>query len=359
MVPWRPTGTNSMKILDKISHSLATSDLLDYFVRLPLTAYRINSFVKKERERNLKDHQNLTNYERKVYSQNGEDGIIEEIFRRLGSGAKFFVEFGVQDGCENNTRNLLENEGWSGVWIEADENFVEKARTRFATLPVHIAHRFLTRENINQVFQELEIPQELDLLVIDVDGNDYWLWQALQNYRPRVVVIEYNSSYPPGKNWVMPYNSNWIWDGTNHFGATLDSYYSLNKQKTYSLVGCDSRGINAFFVRDDLVGETFSYPQAGPTYHYNAPKYNKFYFGHPKSKFAAGRGVINFQSIEGLQAQLAEKERQLALLNSWAINKEKNVEQTVASLNAQLIAKEREIAALRAILNEAGNTKDS
>lgn len=234
-----------------------------------------------EAEKLSQDPRNLGHFEQKVYSQNGEDGILAEIFARIGLTNRLCAEFGIDDGSENNTRYWLEQPGWSGVWIEGSAQKAERARQTYAQLPVRILNHFIDRDNIATIFEAAQLPAEFDLLAIDLDGNEYWVWQALANYSPRVVVIEYNASFEPGIEWIMPYDRTHHWDGTNYFGASLDALTALGQAKGYQLVGCDSQGINAFFVRQDLLGDHFSYSDAGPAYHYISPKYDKFYFGHP------------------------------------------------------------------------------
>lgn len=241
----------------------------------------VTNYKQLEAEKLEQDALNLGHFEQKFYSQNGEDGIIAEIFRRISSTDCFFVEFGIEDGLENNTRYLLEKQGWSGVWLEGSPEKAAKASQTFADFPVRIFNSFIDRDNINGLFEAAQIPTEFDLLVIDLDGNDYWVWQALANYSPRVVVIEYNASYLPEVEWIMPYNPAHHWDSTNYFGASLKALAELGQQKGYRLVACDSQGVNAFFVRQDLLNKQFSFSEAGPLYHYAVSKYNRRFFGHP------------------------------------------------------------------------------
>ncbi len=146
----------------------------------------------------------LMNFERKVYSQNGEDGIIQEIFNRIGTTDKFFVEFGIQDGTECCCRNLLEHHGWSGVWMEGSAELAERARQRFGHLPIKVLHRFVTTDNIVASFQEAGIPREFDFLSIDVDGNDYWIWKQIgPHYSPRVIIVESQRHVlAPPSTWI-------------------------------------------------------------------------------------------------------------------------------------------------------------
>lgn len=184
-------------------------------------------------------------FEKKIYSQNGEDGVIEKIFELIGTTNKYFVEFGVEDGMECNTRYLEENFSFKGTRFDA--NYEDKTRNIFL-------HK-LNRENIISVFEQYNIPHEFDLLSIDVDYNDFYLWKKLsEKYIPRVVVIEYNSNLKLDDKIVV-YDQNGTWDHTNYFGASLVSLYKLGNKLEYDLVYTDENGVNAFFVKKGVLKE--------------------------------------------------------------------------------------------------------
>jgi len=191
---------------------------------------------------------NINLYEQKFYSQNGEDGIIEMIFRKIGTTNKFLVEFGVGDGFECNTRYLIEKGGWRYLHMDCEDH---------GETYTQVKKEFITAENVNQVFRKYDVPEEFDLLSIDVDYNTYWIWDALERFRPRVVIIEYNATIPPNESKVVKYDPYRVWDGTNYIGASLLALVKLGKKKGYTLIGCESNGINAFFLRNDLVSENF------------------------------------------------------------------------------------------------------
>ncbi len=205
----------------------------------------------------------LGRFERQTYSQSGEDGVIEEIFKRIGTTNKQFVEFGVSQGLENNTAFLLLS-GWKGVWLEGSAKFFASIQKTFADVikegRLVAKNVFITAENIQQLFKETNVPKELDLLSIDIDGNDYWIWKAITDYKPRVIVIEYNAHLGPTEPLVMPYDPKWVWDRGMHFNSSIKAYELLGKEKGYSLVYCNIVGNNAFFVRSDLMGDKFSGP---------------------------------------------------------------------------------------------------
>lgn len=214
-------------------------------------------------------------YEFKSYSQFGEDGAIQEVFRRIGTTNKQFVEFGVERGLENNTAYLLLS-GWSGVWIEPVADYVAEITRGYTNLMgrgrLTVIHDHVTVNNVETLFQRAAVPTEPDLLSIDIDSNDYWVWQRITNYHPRVVILEYNATFPPPTEWIMPHSPTYRWNGTVNFGASLQSMTVLSQQKGYSLVGCTLGGSNAIFVRDDLVGDRFAAPFTASN-HYEPPRY--------------------------------------------------------------------------------------
>lgn len=186
----------------------------------------------------------LSLYEQKVYSQNGEDGILKKIFDVIGTTNKYYVEFGTENCQECNTRYLREHFGWAGLLMDA----------RYSDPSINLHQHYITAENINELFKEYKVPLEFDLLSIDIDFNDFYVWQAIgSKYRPRVVIIEYNSSHPPSADKVVHYKPNAWWDGTNYFGASILSYYKLAQQKGYSLVYAERNGVNCFFIRNDVL----------------------------------------------------------------------------------------------------------
>jgi hypothetical protein len=160
----------------------------------------------------------------------------------------------VESGRECNSAHLIRDLGWIGLLIEGDERLYRELVTTYAGFPaVQLANRFVTVENVAGIFREHDVPAEPDLLSIDVDGNDYWIWKALDGYRARVVVIEFNSAHPPPERWVMKYDPAHRWRGDSYYGASLASLAGLSKLKGYALLATDARGVNAFFLRRDLL----------------------------------------------------------------------------------------------------------
>lgn len=189
----------------------------------------------------------LSKCEKHFFSQNGEDGIIEAIFKAITPKDNYFVEIGTENGCECNTRYLREICGWKGLMIDGCHENPH----------INLQKEFVTAENINSLFAKYSVPHEFDLLSIDVDYNDFHLWKALDTrYQPRVVIIEYNALHAPNEDKITPYHANTGWDLTNYFGGSILAFFRLGQHKGYSLVCADNRGVNLFFIRKDVLEET-------------------------------------------------------------------------------------------------------
>jgi hypothetical protein len=255
------------------------------------------SFVKTRHHRNdaeIELNNRLANpiflerYGFKVYSQNDEDGIIEEIFNRIGETNRTFVEFGVENGLESNCHYLL-HKGWKGLWMEGNERAVKEIQTLFERPMKHgrlvVVNAFIKKDNINELIAGGGISGEIDLLSIDIDGNDYWIWQEISGVNPRVVVIEYNAKFPPNFEWVMEYDGNHMWQGDDEHGASLKALELLGRKLGYQLVGTNIVGANAFFVRTDLAGELFFMPPVSEKL-YNPTRWTmEFVSGLPSKKY--------------------------------------------------------------------------
>jgi len=198
----------------------------------------------------------LNRYGARTYSQFGEDGILAHIFGLIGVRNKSCVEFGGHDGLSmSNVAKLLREEGWRGGFIEADPALHARILENYAAYPeVQALCASVMPDNIESLLRQLGVPSDLDLLCIDIDGNDYWVWKSIENFRPAVVLIECNGAYPPPQRWVMAYNPAHAWQGDDYYGASAQSLVNLAKAKGYELVCCEEQGANLFFVREDLFG---------------------------------------------------------------------------------------------------------
>jgi predicted SAM-dependent methyltransferase len=168
---------------------------------------------------------------RSRYSQHNEEELLEKIFKKIGTTNKYFVEFGCHRGGYLSNTYLLKEKGWVGHWIDSKEH------------PAVIKEK-ITPENVNEVFKKLLVPQKPDLVSIDIDGMDYWVWKALK-YQPRVILIEYN---PLRKSGVQEYKEDWIWtEDTPEYGASKEEMIKLGKVKGYKLIAENEE--NLFFER--------------------------------------------------------------------------------------------------------------
>ena len=217
----------------------------------------------------------LNRHESKVFSQHGEDGIIAEIFRRIGATDRRFVEVGVGNGLECNSTYLLWR-GWKGLWMDGDAHSLQAAALEFRSAinsgGLTIVHAIVSGQNIAELFARYEIAHELDFLSLDIDRNTWFLWKALAKWKPRAVCVEYNASIPPADEFCVTDDADGLWNGTLYFGASLKSYEILGKELGYTLVGCETAGANAFFVRDDLVNDRFTAPFTSENHH-EPPRY--------------------------------------------------------------------------------------
>jgi len=202
----------------------------------------------------------LEDAEFQVFSQRGEDGILQYITSRVEIPHRIFIEFGVEDYTESNTRFLLMNNNWSGLILDGDKSNIRFIRSDFIYWKYDITARcsFITAENINQLISDYTDCKDIGLLSVDVDGNDYWIWEAITVIRPRIIVCEYNSAFGPDLNVSVPYAADFVRGNAHYshlyFGASLGAFCSLAEKKGYDFIGVAGAGVNAFFVRKDLSG---------------------------------------------------------------------------------------------------------
>jgi len=211
----------------------------------------INSF---NYTKNLK----LSAYEFKVFSQWGDDGIIQYLINTIDIPNKTFIEFGVEYYVEANTKFLLMNNNWSGYIIDGLKENIDKITNSdiYWKYDLIAKEAFITRDNIKLLIDESMIAENLGILSIDIDGNDYWIWKCL-DIKPIIVISEYNSVFK-NNPWTIPYQKDFVRTNAHHtnlyYGSSLQSLIDLANSKGYSLVGCNSAGNNAYFIRNDKLG---------------------------------------------------------------------------------------------------------
>ena len=238
-------------------------------------------------------------FEQKVYSQNGEDGITMKLIDLIYDGNnenKFYVEFGVENGSECNTRILREKYNWNGLQMDGNSE----------NDSINLRKEFITKENIVSLFNKYNVPQNINVLSVDIDFNDFYcLKQILDNYTCDIIICEYNATHLAHEDKVIIYDPNGCWDGSNYFGVSLLALSKLGKKYNYSLIYCDNVGVNSFFIRNDIISsKNLQFNNCGDVEKlYKSPKYG---FGpnggHPQDP--QNRQFITFE--EALQRQYFE-----------------------------------------------------
>lgn len=202
--------------------------------------------------------EDLSEVELRVFSQWGEDGIIEWLVAHVPVPNTRFIEFGVENFAEANCRFLLQNRNWKGLVLDGSARHMETLRASRLSWMYDLSakHAFVDAENINALIQEAGFAGPLGLLSIDIDGNDYWVWKAITTVDPAIVICEYNSILGDTRPIVVPYeprfrrqksHPSWL-----YFGCSIAALKRLAAEKGYTFVGTNSHGINAFFVKDSL-----------------------------------------------------------------------------------------------------------
>jgi len=192
----------------------------------------------------LSDPRDLTPFEMSFLSQNGEDGVLVEILRRIDVSTGSFVEIGASH-AEANCLFLADVLGWPGWFVDADAVEVSLLKRKYAgNRSVRIVEAFVDRDNINDVLGQAGATGEIDVFSLDIDGNDYWVWQALEVISPRVVVVEYNSAFDQNVPTTQIYEPAATWDGTDAFGSSREALRELGNRKHYRLVHADIAGVN-------------------------------------------------------------------------------------------------------------------
>ena len=199
----------------------------------------------------------LSEVEFKVFSQFGDDGIIQWLVNNLEFPNKTFIEFGVEDYRESNTRFLMMNDNWSGLVMDGSESNIARIINSeyFWRHELFAKAVFIDSENINALLSLPQFDREIGILHIDLDGNDYWIWKGINVISPIVVVLEYNSIFGIDKAITIPYDRDFFRTNEHYsnlyFGASLRALYQVSAEKGYAFIGCNSAGNNAYFVRKD------------------------------------------------------------------------------------------------------------
>lgn len=250
-------------MLGKLKRKLETIKMLPNQIRLvqqqiestKLLQGKILSSLNKENTGAILKNIQLAEFS--VYSQWGDDGIIDFLTSYLDFEANTFLEFGVEDYSEANTRFLLKTKNWTGFVMDGSRQHIKKIKEDELYWQHELVAKeaFITAENINELITEAGFANNLDLLHIDIDGNDYHIWKAITCVNPILVIMEYNSIFGSNQAWTIPYEPNFVRQNKHYShlycGCSLLSYCDLAEEKGYAFVGSNRAGNNAYFVRKD------------------------------------------------------------------------------------------------------------
>jgi len=218
-------------------------------------------FATINRSRTEEIIKNIHLSEFKVFSQWGDDGIIQFLIDYLEIENQVFIEFGVENYKEANTRFLLINNNWRGLVMDGSLNNMQQLQNEniYWRYDIKALPLFVTKENINSVFENNGFSGQLGLLHIDIDGNDYWIWKEINSISPVIVIVEYNSVFGYQNSWTVPYDNDFYRTNYHYsnlyWGVSLLSLCDLAQEKGYCFIGSNSNGNNAYFVRKDKIKE--------------------------------------------------------------------------------------------------------
>ena len=204
---------------------------------------------------------NINDYEFSAFSQWGEDGIINYLTERIDIQNKTFIEFGVENYLESNTRFLMMNKNWSGLIIDGNKKNVKEIRDSYFywRYSLTAVNDFITTQNINNIFVSNGFEGNVGLLSIDIDGNDYWIWESINSIDPDIVIIEYNFRFGPDESVTIPYEADFDRRASDssmiYYGASLSALTKLSNKKGYALVGTNLSGNNAFYIKRNLLNK--------------------------------------------------------------------------------------------------------
>lgn len=223
-----------------------------------------NGQVLSRINKNLPKVNSINEVEFKVYSQWGDDGIIDWLVNNIEIESKSFIEFGVENYSESNTRFLLEHKNWTGLILDSSEENIKEITNSndYWKYDLKALYAFVNISNINNLITSWTKNIDLGLLHIDIDGNDYWVWEVINCVEPIILILEYNALFGSDRYITVPYDENF--DRTKahfsnlYFGASLPALHKLSEEKGYSFIGCNLAGNNAYFIRNDKLPNELS-----------------------------------------------------------------------------------------------------
>jgi hypothetical protein len=198
----------------------------------------------------------LERAERSVFSPAGEDGVLEAIFSIVHPRRRYLVDLGAGDGISgSSSRNLIVNHGWRGLLVETNADLATRLVSHYAhNAQVKTLRALIDPGDIEIRLEQNRVPKDLDLLIVGLKANDWYVWRAIEEFRPKVVQIQYNAAFVPPQTMVIEYHPFNYWDGSTYFGASIQSLRNLGKRKGYELLYANQSGTQLFFVESSRFG---------------------------------------------------------------------------------------------------------
>ena len=241
-----------MKLIKKIIKSALKKVIGDDIYEKQIFLEGVKASLVQKKIKKIKDFSEI---EFSVFSQWGDDGIINWLVENLPIKSKLFVEIGTEDYRESNTRFLLMKRNWTGYLVEGNKTYTNdiKKQSIHWKYDLNVVNKFLNKNNVNMIINELNLPGEIGLLSIDIDGNDYWIWEKIDNIKPIIFVCEYNAVLGDIKKLTIPYKKNFLRTKFHYsnlaYGASINAFQKLSERKGYVFIGTNSNGVNAYFLK--------------------------------------------------------------------------------------------------------------
>lgn len=260
----------------------------------------------------------------KIFSQFGEDGIIQYLISKVEIKNKIFVEIGVGDYAESNTRFLIMNNNWSGNIVDCENDHIkflnsDEGKDLMYKHNIRAYSEFINKQNINSVLKKMNLPIDIGILSIDIDGVDYWIWEEIKIISPRIVIIEYNSNFGPDLAITVPYKADFERSKEHYshiyFGSSLKALCILASNKGYRFVGSNSTGLNAFFVRKDLMNNL---PNISVKQGYNENLFREAKDENGNLSYISSR-IERLKLIESKYVYDIEKEKTVTIKNAFKL----------------------------------------
>jgi hypothetical protein len=294
-------------------------DLLRRYLHLDrqLDQIKINQGLILTELQKSRNSELISEYEFKIFSQWGEDGIIQYLINNIVIKNKTFIEFGVEDFSESNCRFLLMKDRWSGYVIDGSQANMDRLQRSYYywSHPLKSKTSFITRENVPRLLDESGLDRDLGILSVDIDGNDYHVLEALDAWRASIIIVEYNALFGQHHAVTVPYDAAFIRTKAHssnvYYGASLQAFYHLLKARGYALVGVNGVGSNAFFIRRHLLNERVKEVAVdscrwGPTFREARDANGGLSFTDPRSSLTGMASMPLIDTITGQRLTVAD-----------------------------------------------------